>query len=522
METHFSRKIQLGIAAVILLMSSISTSYAETPTDRVTSKIPDAGPGGFTRITFFDGLNGANYSVQPNAQHSNFNSVLKVCSESNDSECIESLSYRKKGDVSWVPGKLLSTKNPSMNGITALTYSKDGSTQNYGQVSRNAATGRPAGDMSSNWELPGAIHLGGSEYLLSVNVSNFPRGYISEAYDFSISLSAVQWKTPPQFGAYDKTANSTTQFNLPNDIEYQVKVRLGIIENKIINWYNGRISNPNLDLSNGTLTISGSPTYYPIAGTNYFKCSEILGEKRLAIINAYGESSLNGPMCNDLSGSSYGATPQDAWAFKAFDLWDSDIKEYGKNSSWSITASSNLGVCSTAEIAGVVSSNALLYTVSPPTFDATSKTLSYRIASTHLDASGRVNKGSFNLVLNKEVARCLWGFDAGKLAEAKIQVTYSDGKPIIGTSTMNVRGDWVYIHIENFTFSSPTFNIKAVEEVKVAPTPSPTPAPSLNSESAIKPPVNTKKKSTVTCIKGKLTKKVTSTNPKCPAGFKKK
>ena len=117
METHFSRKIQLGIAAVILLMSSISTSYAETPTDRVTSKIPDAGPGGFTRITFFDGLNGANYSVQPNAQHANFNSVLKVCSESNDSECIESLSYRKKGDVSWVSGKLLSTKNPSMNSV---------------------------------------------------------------------------------------------------------------------------------------------------------------------------------------------------------------------------------------------------------------------------------------------------------------------------------------------------------------------------------------------------------------------
>jgi hypothetical protein len=31
---------------------------------------------------------------------------------------------------------------------------------------------------------------------------------------------------------------------------------------------------------------------------------------------------------------------------------------------------------------------------------------------------------------------------------------------------------------------------------------------------------NPKKKSTITCTKGKLTKKVTAVNPKCPAGYK--
>jgi len=30
------------------------------------------------------------------------------------------------------------------------------------------------------------------------------------------------------------------------------------------------------------------------------------------------------------------------------------------------------------------------------------------------------------------------------------------------------------------------------------------------------------KKSTITCVKGKLTKKVTAVNPKCPSGYKKK
>jgi hypothetical protein len=32
----------------------------------------------------------------------------------------------------------------------------------------------------------------------------------------------------------------------------------------------------------------------------------------------------------------------------------------------------------------------------------------------------------------------------------------------------------------------------------------------------------TAKKTTITCIKGKLTKKVTAVNPKCPSGYKKK
>jgi hypothetical protein len=33
---------------------------------------------------------------------------------------------------------------------------------------------------------------------------------------------------------------------------------------------------------------------------------------------------------------------------------------------------------------------------------------------------------------------------------------------------------------------------------------------------------NAKKKVTITCTKGKLTKKVTAINPKCPKGYKKK
>ncbi len=60
--------------------------------------------------------------------------------------------------------------------------------------------------------------------------------------------------------------------------------------------------------------------------------------------------------------------------------------------------------------------------------------------------------------------------------------------------------------------------------VTVKPTPPKVVAPSPASPSAtqqVKPPVAQVKK-TITCVKGKVTKKFTAVNPKCPVGYKKK
>jgi hypothetical protein len=58
--------------------------------------------------------------------------------------------------------------------------------------------------------------------------------------------------------------------------------------------------------------------------------------------------------------------------------------------------------------------------------------------------------------------------------------------------------------------------VKLSQEKVVAPAPAPSP-----SESPVVAPV-AKKKVTISCVKGKTTKKVTAISPKCPAGFKKK
>jgi hypothetical protein len=69
-----------------------------------------------------------------------------------------------------------------------------------------------------------------------------------------------------------------------------------------------------------------------------------------------------------------------------------------------------------------------------------------------------------------------------------------------------------------FTYSAPIVKIKLSQEPEVVvptPTPTPTPTPSASTKTVAK-------KVTITCIKGKTSKKVTAVKPKCPAGYKKK
>ncbi|NDE48124.1 MAG: hypothetical protein EB019_04045, partial [Actinobacteria bacterium] len=62
----------------------------------------------------------------------------------------------------------------------------------------------------------------------------------------------------------------------------------------------------------------------------------------------------------------------------------------------------------------------------------------------------------------------------------------------------------------------------------VTPTPTPTPVATPTSTPTPTPtptviaPAPVAKKITITCIKGKSTKKVSGVNPKCPKGYKKK
>lgn len=150
---------------------------------------------------------------------------------------------------------------------------------------------------------------------------------------------------------------------------------------------------------------------------------------------------------------------------------------------------------------GVVSTNATAYTAEPPKFNQATSSLEYEVSAPHFLPDGTtVATGRYALNLNADFMTCLLG--VSKVPDqAKIELTYGTGE--VNAATINVKQtkNWLTLIAENFTYSSPKISVSFPKAA----------APVQPSKAVVK---------SVTCAKGKTTKKFTGT--KCPSGWKKK
>lgn len=224
--------------------------------------------------------------------------------------------------------------------------------------------------------------------------------------------------------------------------------------------------------------------------------------------------------------------------------------------------------CTTGnQIDGIVTSNAAVYEPGSPKFDSDEGALIYKVAAPHYKPDGKTeNLGRYAFAMREELIKCVYGLD--KLPPyAQVEVSYgSDGENRVSSVALGTRNKWVHLAADNFTYSAPTLKVKLEGWKKSSATSNtqpnqPNPNQPQQMENVIvcqkgservevrgskpecslgfvmvmvngqqatppKPEVMTepaaKTKVTITCVKGKATKKVTGTNPKCPKGFKKK
>jgi hypothetical protein len=96
----------------------------------------------------------------------------------------------------------------------------------------------------------------------------------------------------------------------------------------------------------------------------------------------------------------------------------------------------------------------------------------------------------------------------------------SEGYRALVTRMQGISGDWRYDKVLINTFQ---IRVPIMGTPTPIPTskPSPTPTP-LSTASASASSTSSGKRTTITCVKGKLIKKVTAVKPACPAGYKKK
>jgi hypothetical protein len=149
-----------------------------------------------------------------------------------------------------------------------------------------------------------------------------------------------------------------------------------------------------------------------------------------------------------------------------------------------------------------------------PYWDKESSSLNFGIQSPHLKASGEQNKGFFTLWAPEEFIKCRWPENT-LIGAAKItvEVLNPDGTQQIAVTSVKQENKTLYFSASGFHYSSPTIRVSAVK----APVET---KPLETKPVEAKPTVALKK--TITCIKGKSSKKVTAVSPKCPTGWKKK
>jgi hypothetical protein len=209
--------------------------------------------------------------------------------------------------------------------------------------------------------------------------------------------------------------------------------------------------------------------------------------------------------------------------FGDYELFSNQIKAYAgtdlnfKNDThWSFGSTSYQGrkdaegacFADTSQLLGLVTTNAPIYESGPPKL--VDSFLTYKVAGAHYNSDGSLFKGTYDFALRSSVARCLYGFTSAPI-QSTVSVTSGDGAVTnVSTEVVQERNGWMTLSARNFTFSAPVIKIKLSQE-KVVPVAKPSVSPT---------PLT--KLITITCVKAKLVKKVTSTKPTCPTGYKKK
>ena len=361
----------------------------------------------------------------------------------------------------------------------------------------------------------------------------------------------------------------------PADATITLKLHIG---NYLTSWLHGRLSDPSvsiqqLDQRQNVLTVSGKPVVVP--GVKATATTEIIPDKTpmqgggAMKIDSSQDRSLDQFLFFEQFFNNKATVLDEVWSFRSLGLESvasaasdnlgvsnplnsissvlggggaggitnplatgnksvADLTGLGASAAKCVPEASQivgaiLGTDSVSSLIGLVTTNALTYAPGPPKY--TDGFLNYKVAGLRKNPDDSTFQGSYDLVMSSKIARCIYGFEGTGPLYATVSVINSDGgESILATDSVKEEGGWLRLKARGFTFSSPTLKIKLTQNAPTAPTQpasnaSAAPATPAKASSATAAPA---KRISITCIKGKLVRKVSGTAPKCPAGFKKK
>lgn len=429
-------------------------------------------------------------------------SLLPICGDVTES-CIKGLQVYREGSAP-EDAKLIKQ---------IPTFRSDG----------DPKIGIPQGSGLSVFSAPNAPHTGGSDYTVMAAVSWEYRDGKTYIQQVRIKVSGTSEQANQQARLQypgvctspvgSMNAGQRTPCGGPGgpacvyhlagfcgkeqDLAPNTRIKLSLqVPNQLVGWFQGRLKDPNIDISPidsqyNNLSIDAAAVTVPRLFVKYDT-------------NKFG---------NALEGVPYGTSGLDVKEVEAssnstrdvirkLTLADNDTAT-AMSTLWTVAtlnAGGNSCFADTSKVVGIVTTNAMAYLGSAPEFKNGS--LSYQVAGTHYLPDGiTVSEGSYDLVMRSETARCLYGFSKAPIS-ATVSVVSDKGENKVATTVVSEKNGWLKLAAYGFTFSSPTVSVRLTQ---------------TGSGSA-----PTAKKSTITCLKGKVAKKVTAVNAKCPVGYRKK
>ena len=431
-------------------------------------------------------------------------------------------------------------------------------------VNENPSINLPASNgVGAVWRLPGVLNGAGKDtYFVSVqSVMNMRKNPGTPVADLKLNMGDMiagilpveeipgtfqpatatdaknggrAWGSNGTQYAPDRSACAGTEITscqaireFPTGYRFGMTLRMG---KKPEGWYHGRLYLPTIttkDWKTGAeISIEAEPVKVPsldftvpnadipqkirdlVFTDNYFG---VIGD---GVRETRISENVSGPYALELV-SGFAPSYKDK-ATTTATYWSFKTLNYGQDES-TRKCSNNSG-----NLAGLVTTNAMAYAAGPPVFDKDTSSLVYKVSSPHFEASGIEASGSYDLTLRSDVARCIYGFSTAPI-KAEISITSTDGEKKVATTTVNEKNGWLYLSAKGFTFSTPVINVKLSQDVVVVEKPAPAPEVSAPAKSVDAPAKAVAKKSiSITCVKGKTSKKVTGVSPKCPTGYKKK
>ena len=385
-------------------------------------------------------------------------------------------------------------------------------------------------------------HDGGKFFALRTSlVGTFGSG----AYDFEGSLFAVSLKPSANkrlnFRGYSNTTSGAgyglnwdtpvtnncvvvgvgvcgIPYSLPLDVRFGVSMQSTVFP---IKWLHGRLDSPVINSTFNSkvyqMSLEAKPIKSPVLSgiTRFSQLTPALQKRYSSII----EDDKNDPkgriMIDDLTPSrgDYSLTAlkewlaflpdkaqalPTAWSIRTISVTDLAASKFSKNC---LNLDEN--------IAGLVTTNATAYSSGPPKFESATGALEYQVAAPHFEKDGVTPfKGTYDLAIRSDVARCIYGFTNAPI-QATISVVNSDADPKLVTTTFKESNGWVNFSARNFEFSSPTIVVKMTQQV-------PAVTPTIVPKKAT-PAVRTK-----VCINAKGGKKTVAIKSSCPKGFRAK